>query len=205
MRLLINISLFLIIPSSSEANGCSGLDKVAEMIQQGRQIHLSGFKKGSKAWDKEWNDWQTKITRELEASKQRDALAITKSIKRKLDQDALALEKQASKTQQPGKALNSLESKISKIFQVDPKAAKTIEAVKRSNPQIYARFLEWQKTIAETGTVGLRKISGYKDESLKFTLPGYRSSRLNGQWRVLYKEAPDGKITVMDIDPHSRM
>ena len=37
------------------------------------------------------------------------------------------------------------------------------------------------------GPQGLRKIKGYHDESLKGIWHGYRSSRLNNQWRIIYK------------------
>jgi len=54
-----------------------------------------------------------------------------------------------------------------------------------------------------SGPSGLRMIKGFHDEALRGRWQGYRSSRLNYQYRIIYKiENQELYIKVIDINPH---
>ena len=53
------------------------------------------------------------------------------------------------------------------------------------------------------GIEGLKNIKGFHDEALEGTWKGFRSSRLNIQWRVIYEaEKTEFKIYTAEINPH---
>jgi mRNA-degrading endonuclease YafQ of YafQ-DinJ toxin-antitoxin module len=54
-----------------------------------------------------------------------------------------------------------------------------------------------------SGPPGLRLIRGFNDEALSGQWNGHRSSRLNQQWRVIYRTAPDQQLfQVVSITAH---
>lgn len=81
---------------------------------------------------------------------------------------------------------------------------KSLTKVIRKLPNEVLKHYElWKRIIELDGPAGLRKIKGYHDESLKGRWQGYRSSRLNKQWRVIYKvEVNELQVFVLDINPH---
>lgn len=57
--------------------------------------------------------------------------------------------------------------------------------------------------MAISGPQGLKMIKGFHDEALKGQWQGYRSSRLNIHYRVIYKVRADVVIVeVFDINRH---
>ena len=69
--------------------------------------------------------------------------------------------------------------------------------------QVLAYYELWKKIVEHDGPEGLRKIKGFHDESLKGEWKGYRSSRLNLKWRVIYKIDHDiCEAYVIDINAH---
>ncbi len=52
---------------------------------------------------------------------------------------------------------------------------------------ILKRYEKWKDIVAISGPSGLKQIKGFNDEPLKGDWKGYRSSRLNIQYRVVYK------------------
>ena len=52
---------------------------------------------------------------------------------------------------------------------------------------IRKRYEKWLDIAALSGPPGLRAIRGFNDESLSGELRGHRSSRLNVQYRVIYR------------------
>lgn len=52
---------------------------------------------------------------------------------------------------------------------------------------IVKRYEKWKDIVAISGPIGLRQIKGFNDESLHGEWKGYRSSRLNIQYRIIYK------------------
>ena len=65
---------------------------------------------------------------------------------------------------------------------------KRVDKVLQSVPmEILQRYEKWKDIVSVSGPDGLKRIKGFKDESLKGNWKGYRASRLNLQYRVLYK------------------
>jgi len=65
------------------------------------------------------------------------------------------------------------------------------------------RYEKWKDIVAISGPQGLRKIKGLHDESLSGDWKGHRSSRLNQQYRVIYKVEKDQiLIQVVNVTPH---
>jgi addiction module RelE/StbE family toxin len=53
--------------------------------------------------------------------------------------------------------------------------------------EILKRYEKWKDIVMLSGPQGLRAIAGFRDEALSGEWKGYRSSRLNEQWRVIYQ------------------
>jgi addiction module RelE/StbE family toxin len=53
--------------------------------------------------------------------------------------------------------------------------------------EILKRYEKWKDIAMLSGPAGLRAIRGFRDEALSGEWKGYRSSRLNEQWRVIYQ------------------
>lgn len=69
--------------------------------------------------------------------------------------------------------------------------------------EILKRYEKWKDVAALSGPVGLKSIRGFRDEALGGRWKGYRSSRLNEQWRVIYRVVADGLLVrVVRVTPH---
>ncbi|MGH3427075.1 MAG: hypothetical protein ACRDQZ_05850 [Mycobacteriales bacterium] len=69
--------------------------------------------------------------------------------------------------------------------------------------EIQKRYEKWQDIAAISGPPGLRTIRGFNDEALSGTWHGYRSSRLNIQYRVIYRVVPaQQRFQVIEVTPH---
>jgi len=69
--------------------------------------------------------------------------------------------------------------------------------------EILKRYEKWKDIAALSGPQGLRAIKGFRDEALAGKWKGYRSSRLNEQWRVIYRIVADALIVrVVRVTPH---
>ncbi|WP_416224132.1 type II toxin-antitoxin system mRNA interferase toxin, RelE/StbE family [Thiohalophilus sp.] len=68
---------------------------------------------------------------------------------------------------------------------------------------VLKRYEKWKDIVTLSGPHGLRKIKGLRDESLSGEWKGHRSSRLNQQYRVIYKVEKDRiLIEVVSVTPH---
>ncbi|MBW2651039.1 MAG: type II toxin-antitoxin system mRNA interferase toxin, RelE/StbE family [Deltaproteobacteria bacterium] len=68
---------------------------------------------------------------------------------------------------------------------------------------ILKRYEKWKDIVGISGPEGLLLIKGFHDESLKGQWKGFRSSRLGGQYRIIYKiEDKKLYVKVLDITPH---
>ena len=68
---------------------------------------------------------------------------------------------------------------------------------------ILKRYEKWKDIVALSGPQGLRVIRGFNDESLSGEWDGHRSSRLNQQYRVIYKiEKQQIRVDVVSVTPH---
>lgn len=61
----------------------------------------------------------------------------------------------------------------------------------RIPPEILQRYEKWKDIAMLSGPRGLRAIRGFRDEALGGEWKGHRSSRLNEEWRVIYRVAAD--------------
>ena len=69
--------------------------------------------------------------------------------------------------------------------------------------EILKRYEKWKDVVRMSGPVGLRAIKGFRDESLRGEWKGHRSSRLNQQYRVIYRIHRDQVyVEVVDATPH---
>ena len=65
------------------------------------------------------------------------------------------------------------------------------------------RYEKWKDIVAISGPDGLRQIRGFKDEALRGEWKGCRSSRLNIQYRIIYKIERDLiLVQVVSVTPH---
>ena len=68
---------------------------------------------------------------------------------------------------------------------------------------VLKRYEKWKDIVAISGPQGLREIKGLHDESLRGEWKGHRSSRLNQQYRIIYKIEKDKiLVQVVNITPH---
>jgi hypothetical protein len=69
--------------------------------------------------------------------------------------------------------------------------------------EIQKRYEKWLDIATISGPPGLRSVRGFHDEALSGTWGGYRSSRLNIQYRVIYRVvSSDQLFQVVEVTPH---
>ena len=69
--------------------------------------------------------------------------------------------------------------------------------------EILKRYEKWKDIAMLSGLQGLHAIKGFRDEALSGNWKGFRSSRLNEQWRVIYSIEADAMIVqVLRVTPH---
>ena len=69
--------------------------------------------------------------------------------------------------------------------------------------EIQKRYEKWKDIVAISGPAGLCLIKGFKDEALSGNWKGFRSSRLNQQYRVIYSvENGELYVHVVEVTPH---
>jgi len=69
--------------------------------------------------------------------------------------------------------------------------------------EVRKRYEKWKDIVSLSGPEGLQRIRGFNDEALKGHWKGFRSSRLNLQYRVIYRIHQDQVfIEVEKVTPH---
>lgn len=69
--------------------------------------------------------------------------------------------------------------------------------------EILRRYEKWKDIAMLSGPLGLRAIRGFNDEALSGAWDGHRSSRLNQQWRIIYRTVSDHQLfQVVSITAH---
>lgn len=77
------------------------------------------------------------------------------------------------------------------------------KSLKKAPVEVLKRYEKWKDITALSGPEGLKRIKGFHDEALSGQWKGYRSSRLNLQYRVIYKvEGERVLVQVENITPH---
>ena len=75
--------------------------------------------------------------------------------------------------------------------------------IRRLPHEILKRYEKWKDIVAISGPEGLRQIRGFHDEGLRGEWRGHRSSRLNDQYRVIYRiERERVYVEVVSLSPH---
>jgi addiction module RelE/StbE family toxin len=69
--------------------------------------------------------------------------------------------------------------------------------------EVQKRYEKWKDIVEISGPAGLKLVRGFRDEALRDEWRGYRSSRLNQQYRVIYQvEGNRLKVYVLEVTPH---
>ncbi len=69
--------------------------------------------------------------------------------------------------------------------------------------EVQKRYEKWKDIVAVSGPQGLRLIRGFNDELLSGKWKGFRSSRLNIQYRVIYQVDKDRVLVQVEkVTPH---
>jgi addiction module RelE/StbE family toxin len=69
--------------------------------------------------------------------------------------------------------------------------------------EVQQRYEMWKDIVRISGPQGLKLIKGFKDEALSGNWKGFRSSRLNVQYRVIYKVQKDQVLVEVErVTPH---
>jgi addiction module RelE/StbE family toxin len=69
--------------------------------------------------------------------------------------------------------------------------------------EVLKRYEKWKDIVVISGPQGLRNIKGFRDEALVGEWKGYRSSRLNLQYRIIYQIENDKVLVrVENVTPH---
>ena len=70
--------------------------------------------------------------------------------------------------------------------------------------QVLKKYELWKSIVRYNGHSALLTFPGFHDEALKGDWKGYRSSRLNIQFRVIYKVFETEKmVRVEEVNPHT--
>ena len=69
--------------------------------------------------------------------------------------------------------------------------------------QVVEKYEFWKNVVRHSGPQGLRTIRGFNDEALKGKWAGFRSSRLNEAYRVIYQaETSTVSVFVERVSKH---
>lgn len=80
---------------------------------------------------------------------------------------------------------------------------KAVKQLQSMPVEVLKRYEKWKDIVFISGPAGLRLIKGFHDEALKGQWKGHRSSRLNIQFRVIYKIVRDEiLVQVIDLTAH---
>jgi toxin HigB-1 len=80
---------------------------------------------------------------------------------------------------------------------------KSIKQINSLPTEILKRYEKWKDIVSISGPNGLKQIKGFNDEPLFGEWNGHRSSRLNRQYRVIYKiENEQFFVQVVKVTAH---
>ena len=75
--------------------------------------------------------------------------------------------------------------------------------LKSLSSDVLKRYEKWKDIVVMSGPKGLKEIKGFHDEALRGEWKGYRSSRLNIQYRIVYKiENEQFYVKVVKVTAH---
>lgn len=77
------------------------------------------------------------------------------------------------------------------------------ESLRRRPKEVLERYEKWKDIVSLSGPEGLKLIRGFHDEALQGDWKGHRSSRLNLQYRVIYRVEKEKVFVVVEkVTPH---
>ena len=80
---------------------------------------------------------------------------------------------------------------------------RTGRQLKKLPIEILKRYEKWKDVVSISGPAGLRLIRGFNDEALSGDWKNHRSSRLNEQYRVIYRiERNEIIVEVVSVTAH---
>ncbi|MBK9427742.1 MAG: type II toxin-antitoxin system mRNA interferase toxin, RelE/StbE family [Gammaproteobacteria bacterium] len=80
---------------------------------------------------------------------------------------------------------------------------RTARQLKKLPLEILKRYEKWKDIVSVSGPAGLRMIRGFNEEPLGGEWNGHRSSRLNEQYRVIYRvERNEVRVEVVSVTAH---
>ncbi len=69
--------------------------------------------------------------------------------------------------------------------------------------EVLKRYEKWKDIVSISGPDGLMQIKGFRDEALRGEWKSHRASRLNIQYRVIYRVEKDQVLVqVVSVTPH---
>ena len=69
--------------------------------------------------------------------------------------------------------------------------------------EVLKRYEKWKDIVRISGPQGLRLVKGFQDEAWRGEWKGHRSSRLNQQYRIVYRVvANEVLVQVIDVTAH---
>jgi addiction module RelE/StbE family toxin len=78
-----------------------------------------------------------------------------------------------------------------------------VKRLRRTPLEVLRRYEKWKDIVEVSGPEGLQLIKGFRDEALRGEWKGHRSSRLNQQYRVIYRVESDRLfVFVVELTPH---
>jgi addiction module RelE/StbE family toxin len=80
---------------------------------------------------------------------------------------------------------------------------RTWKQLDRPPRDVLKRYEKWKDIVRLSSPLGLRQIRGFNDEALRGDWKGHRSSRLNQQYRVIYRIERDRVLVeVVNVTAH---
>jgi proteic killer suppression protein len=80
---------------------------------------------------------------------------------------------------------------------------RVVRRLAKTPVDILKRYEKWKDIVAISGPQGLLRIKDFRDEALRGEWKGHRSSRLGGQYRVIYLvEERNVVVKVIDLTAH---
>ena len=73
------------------------------------------------------------------------------------------------------------------------------KALDKLPPQVLRNYEAWRAIVQLAGPQGLREVKSFHDEKLAGKLSSLRSSRLNRQWRVIYRIEKE-EVTAVTVE-----
>jgi len=78
------------------------------------------------------------------------------------------------------------------------------KSLRKLRREILERYEKWKDIVQISGPNGLRVIGGFHDEALQGKGSGYRSSRLDIQYRIIYRIVKNELLVeVIELNAHT--